>query len=127
MNLLLDTNALLWSLSSPDRLSDEARRTLEREDTTVFFSQVSLLEIQIKLSVGKLRLDIEPEQLPGSAEASGFLPLRLENGAIFLLGKLPLIHRDPFDRLLVCESIYSGAALVTPDPWISKYPVKILW
>ena len=125
--ILLDTNALLWSLSSPERLSNGARRSVERVETVVYFSQVSLLEIQIKLSVCKLRLEIDADQIPEIAESSGFVLMRLENGAIALLGKLPFLHRDPFDRLLICESIYAGAPLVTPDPMIRRYPVKVLW
>ena len=127
MSLLLDTNVLIWALSDPDKLSAEARTRIEDESEIVYFSQVSLLEIQIKCGIGKLSLDRDTDDLPKIAQQSGFAPLALANEAIFLLGKLPDIHRDPFDRLLICESINTSSPLVTPDATIKKYAVKTIW
>lgn len=127
MKALLDTNALLWWLAEPSRIPPVTMELLREPETVALFSQVSLLEIQIKAALGKLKMDFPPAQIPLLAEQAGLTPLLLANEAIFMLPKLPGIHRDPFDRLLVCEAIVEGAALVTPDETIPRYPVKVLW
>lgn len=127
MKALLDTNALLWWLAEPSRIPAGTMELLRDPETVALFSQMSLLEIQIKSSLGKLKMDFPAAQIRVLAEQSGLMPLPLANEAIFMLPKLPDIHRDPFDRLLVCEAIVEGAALVTPDDTIPRYPVKVLW
>ena len=124
---LLDTNALIWWLIEPARIKPSVLEVLQRPETVVYFSQISLLEIQIKVSLGKLKLGFALENLPALGEESGLSFLPLSNAAIFTLPKLPLLHRDPFDRLLICESIQTGAALVTSDEIIHKYPVRTFW
>jgi PIN domain nuclease of toxin-antitoxin system len=74
-----------------------------------------LLEIQIKVGLGKLELDFPVEQIPQLATRSGLTALALDNTAIFMLGKLPSVHRDPFDRLLACEAIQQGVPLASAD------------
>ena len=127
MKVLLDTNVLLWWLAEPSRIPAGTMKILREPETVVLFSQVSLLEIQIKTALGKLKSDFPPAQIPLLADRSGLSPLILANEAIFMLSKLPLVHRDPFDRLLVCEAVVEGAELVTPDKTIQRYPVKVLW
>jgi PIN domain nuclease of toxin-antitoxin system len=124
---LLDTSVLLWWLGEPSRISPALLDDLKDDESLVLFSQVSLLEIQIKASLGKLQLDFPVEHIPDLADQSGLTALPLSNAAIFTLPKLPAVHRDPFDRLLVCEAIQQGVPLVTPDEIIRRYPVKILW
>lgn len=127
MKALLDTSVLLWWLGDPSRIGSELLDDLQQAESVVLFSQVSLLEIQIKVGIGKLQLDFPVEQIPELANRSGLTALPLSNAAIFILPKLPAVHRDPFDRLLVCEAIQQGVPLVTPDGVIRRYPVKILW
>jgi len=127
MRALLDTSVLLWWLGEPDRIAAGLLEELKDEAAVVFFSQVSLLEIQIKVGLDKLQLDFPVEQIPELAEQSGLTALALSNAAIFTLPKLPAVHRDPFDRLLICEAIQQGIPLVTPDTTIRRYPVKVLW
>lgn len=127
MRALLDTSVLLWWLGDPNRIAPGLLEDLRDEEAVVFFSQVSLLEIQIKVGLGKLQLDFPAEQIPELANRSGLTALSLSNAAIFTLAKLPTVHRDPFDRLLICEAIQQGIPLVTPDAIIRQYPVKILW
>ncbi len=127
MRVLLDTNVLIWSLENPDQLSAPAREAISATESEVKVSQISLLEIAIKASLGKLELDIALEELPGYIERSGFTLQSLSNGAIFLWPKLPFVHRDPFARLLICEAIQCGSTLVTPDPVIRRYAVHVLW
>ena len=127
MRALLDTSALLWWLGEPARFERSLLAELKDEESEVFFSQVSLLEIQIKVGLAKLRLDFPVERLPALATRSGLTALPLSNEAIFTLPKLPEVHRDPFDRLLICEAIQLGVPLVSPDSMIHRYPVRVLW
>ena len=127
MKALLDTSVLLWWLGDPARIKPSLLDELRDDEAVVYFSQVSLLEIQIKAMLGKLRLDFPVDHIPQLAERSGLTPLPLSNAAIFTLPKLPVIHRDPFDRLLICEAIQEGVPLITPDECIRRYPVKVRW
>ena len=127
MKVLLDTSVLLWWLGEPSRIRPALLEELREEEAVVLFSQVSLLEIQIKVTLGKLQLDFPVAQFPELAERSGLTPLALSNAAIFTLPKLPAVHRDPFDRLLICEAIQEGVPLVTSDEVIRRYPVRVLW
>ncbi len=127
MRALLDTSALLWWLGEPARFERSLLTTLKDEESVVFFSQVSLLEIQIKVGLGKLQLDFPVDRILALAIQSGLTALPLSNEAIFTLPKLPEVHRDPFDRLLICEAIQQGIPLVSPDSMIHRYPVKVLW
>ncbi len=127
MNVLFDTNVLLWWLGEPSRIKSALLAELRAPESVLFYSQVSLLEIQIKASLGKLRLGFSVERIPDLADQSGLTALPLSNAAIFMLPKLPDVHRDPFDRLLIAEAIQQGVPLVTPDETIRRYPVKILW
>ncbi len=127
MKLLLDTNVFLWCLSDVGKLSAAAQNAIMAKNSTVCVSQVSLLEIQIKIGIGKLQMDIDLQNLPEFIEQSGFILLQLSTEAILLWSKLPMHHKDPFDRLLIGESIHSSARLVTPDKQIRRYPVNVLW
>jgi len=127
VNALLDTSVLLWWLGEPSRIKPDLLDALKDAESVVWFSQISLLEIQIKVGLGKLKMDFAVEHIPRLAERSGLTALPLSNAAIFTLPKLPDLHRDPFDRLLICEAIQQGVPLVTPDQVICRYPVKVLW
>ncbi len=127
MNALLDTSVLLWWLGEPSRIKRALLTDLKDAESVVWFSQISLLEIQIKVGLGKLQVDFPVEHIPVLADRSGLTALPLSNAAIFTLPKLPDLHRDPFDRLLICEAIQQGVPLVTPDQVIRRYPVKVLW
>jgi len=127
VNVLLDTSVLLWWLGEPTRIKPSLLDELKETESVVWFSQISLLEIQFKVGLGKLVLDFPVEHIPDLAERSGLSALALSNAAIFTLPKLPDVHRDPFDRLLICEAIQQGIPLVTPDETIRRYPVKVVW
>ncbi len=124
--MLLDTSVLLWWLGDPSRIAPALLEEMKDNASVILFSQVSLLEIQIKVGLGKLHLDFAVERIPDLADKSGLTALPLSNAAIFTLPKLPVVHRDPFDRLLVCEAIQEGVIFVTPDEVIHRYPLKTL-
>lgn len=128
MNLLLDTCTFLWMIGSPDRLSQPARQALEDGSNQLSLSQASMWEIQIKYESGKLALTHTPrETVEMGMERHDVNYQRIANTAIWHLQKLPMLHRDPFDRIIVASALCEGMTLVTPDPAIHKYPAPVLW
>lgn len=115
--LLLDTQMALWALSGHRRLSREARRLIETHDVLV--SAASIWEIAIKVSIGKLEAD--PVAVWQALAPSGFdeLPVTGEHAA--RVAALPPHHRDPFDRLLVAQSLVEGLVLLTSDTQLVPY------
>lgn len=125
MRLLLDTHTLLWAVSMPDELPPRVRALLEAGTTHVSVSAASTWEIAIKAAIGKLVVDF-PALLSalGSLEFSE-LPIGFDHTR--RAGRLPPIHRDPFDRMLVAQAMEDGLTLVTRDPNIGRYDVPTLW
>ena len=125
--VLLDTHVFLWMQFESARLSTNLTSLFKREDVKWHLSQVSVLEIQIKHSLGKLFLPAAPcEWLPGLIEKSGLDFCPLDNEAIYMLEKLPELHRDPFDRLLVATALTRGYEIATVDEQVKRYPVRTL-
>lgn len=128
MNLLLDTCTFLWMAGAVDRLSDHARDALEDSGNYLALHQVSLWEIQLKHQSGKLQLKGSPRSVVEAGLRKHDVHFRmLQNEDIWHLAKLPPLHRDPFDRILVSHAIREGMTLVTPDPAIHHYPAVCLW
>jgi len=115
--LLLDTQIALWALAGHRRLPREAKRLIEEHEVLV--SAASIWEIAIKASIGKL--DADPEAVRQALEPSGFdeLPVTGEHAARVAI--LPAHHRDPFDRLLVAQSLVEGLVLLTADTQLAPY------
>ncbi len=128
MDLLLDTCTFLWMISGDERLSPHSIELLRDPDNDVFLSAVSCWEVAVKHALGKLELPEDPaDYLPLQRRRHGVEALALSESATLLIPRLPDVHRDPFDRMLVCQAIDMGCVLVTPDPLLRKYPVKIGW
>lgn len=128
MKLLLDTCTFLWTLEGGGALSDAARDALADPDNDVFLSAVSAWEITVKHALGRLPLPEPPDRyVPAQRSARGIAPLPLDEDAVLQLVRLPALHRDPFDRMLVCQALAGAMTLVTPDPEIARYPARILW
>jgi PIN domain nuclease of toxin-antitoxin system len=123
VKLLLDTHALLWALSEPRSLAPAALRQLERAESTVFVSAVSVWEMEIKRALGKLHT---PDDLPLQMQRNRMFELPVHFRHIQRLRKLPPLHRDPFDRMLVAQALADDLTLVTRDRKILAYPVKSL-
>jgi len=115
--LLLDTQVVLWALAGHRRLSGEARRLIDEHETLV--SAASIWEIAIKAALGKL--DADPEEVRRALDPSGFgeLPVTGEHAAN--VARLPAHHRDPFDRLLVAQSLVENLVLLTADAQLAPY------
>ena len=120
---LLDTHALLWTLTEPLKLSKHARAALEDAQNDVFVSPVSVWEIAIKRALGKLRA---PDNLEASIKDQGFTPLSLTFHHAEQAGALPPRHGDPFDRMLVAQAQAEGLILVTRDARIPLYGVRTM-
>ena len=128
MKILLDTNAFLWLSFDESRLSDEGRALVSDTGNELFVSAVTAWEIAVKHQLGKLQLSLAPSEfVPKARSAIGAEPLSVDESAALVLGRLPKIHRDPFDRMLICQAIDQGMAILTSDSDIRKYPVKSVW
>lgn len=121
MRLLLDTQALIWTASSRERLGDAA--TVAIADGPAFVSVASLWEIAIKRGLRKLDLD---DQFLAWVLASPLQLLLIEVRHVWRVADLPMIHRDPFDRLLVAQALEEDLTLVTSDPLMVHYGCDIL-
>lgn len=128
MRLLLDTCTFLWLISDDDNLSQTVRDLFQDPQNEVFLSAVSLWEITVKYQLGKLPLPEHPRHyIPRKRQQHQIESLSLHEDAIQHLGNLPGIHRDPFDRILICQALQEGLVLLTPDPLIQQYPVRVVW
>lgn len=120
---LLDTHVLLWLLYDDARVPTEVVEALSRPLAKVYVSSISIVEIEIKRSIGKLLLDSSPLDF---IDQMGFKSLDLTMKEARRLSELPLIHRDPFDRLLICQALENRLTLVTADEFVSRYPVNTI-
>jgi PIN domain nuclease of toxin-antitoxin system len=120
---LLDTHVLLWLLYDDTRVPTEVVEALSRPLAKVYVSSISIVEIEIKRSIGKLLLDSSPLDF---IDQMGFKSLDLTMKEARRLSELPLIHRDPFDRLLICQALENRLTLVTADEFVSRYPVNTI-
>lgn len=127
MKLLLDTQVFLWFLTAEPRLPNAWRDAITDPANEVYLSVASVWEGIIKNQLGKLPLPGPAESyLPEQRERHRIARLPLEEAAVAQLAKLPLLHRDPFDRILIAQAMYHGCTLVTADPAVQAYPVSIL-
>ena len=127
MTLILDTCTFLW-LAGGQPLPPAASVVISDPSNDVYLSAVSVWEIVTKYGNGRLGLPESPERLiPVERAARGIATLAFGEDAALQATRLPPLHRDPFDRMLVAQAIATGAALVTPDPLISQYPVRVIW
>ena len=128
MKLLLDTHAFLWFIGGDNALSSRGRLAVEDSGNHKWVSMVSLWEIAIKHSIGKLSLDKPFEQLiPEQLQASGFEILGISIGHLTTLTQLPLHHRDPFDRLLAAQCLAENLTLLSSDEALDAYGIHLLW
>jgi PIN domain nuclease of toxin-antitoxin system len=123
LNILVDTHIFLWALAEPEKLTDEHRESLETPVNRVLLSAVSITEIMIKASLGKLTVPFDPVEV---AKQSGFELLPFDAKDALPLRDLPFHHRDPFDRMLIAQAIKRDYLLMTNDHAFWSYPVSLL-
>lgn len=128
MKLLLDTVTFLRATLGPAELSGRAGELLLDPENERYLSAVSCWEIAIKHSRGALPLPESPERfIPKHREILVTEALPLDEESALHLARLPQLHRDPFDRMLVCQAIVNGMVMLTPDELIWQYPVRTAW
>ena len=128
MRLLLDTHAFLWWVADSPELSKRARRAIAAPDNECLVSAVSYWEMAIKVSIGKLDLPGTVERfVPRHMMVNGFRELPIEMRHAAGVARLPFHHRDPFDRLLVCQALTEDLPIVSADASFGKYGVTRIW
>ena len=122
MNLLIDTVILIWILDDSSSLETSAREIIQKADNR-FVSSITIAEIEIKKSIGKLTI---PDSYIKKIFESGFEELQFDFSDAHGLGNLPYFHRDPFDRMLISQAVEKGLTLLTNDKIFKKYNVPVL-
>ncbi len=123
MILLLDAHAILWTVSEPGSLAVDARSAIESASNDVVVSAGSIWELEIKQALGKIKIEID---LLEELERVGFDILAITAADATSAARLPLHHRDPFDRMLIAQARRLGAVVVTRDAMFDRYEVDIL-
>jgi PIN domain nuclease of toxin-antitoxin system len=122
MNFLVDTHILIWSFIKPENLTHEIKEALLNENNEIYYSQISLWEIAIKYTLGKLVLKgMSPEEFFEEIENSFYKLKKLENYELISFYRLPVIHKDPFDRMLIWQSIKNEMVFISSDNNIKQY------
>lgn len=128
MKLLLDTCTFLWIALDSPKVSKAARAAFLDRGNERFLSTASVWEIAIKHSIGKLALPMRPDRfIPEIRESSGLDLLALDEESALAAGRLPWIHRDPFDRVLLAQALVHGMTMLTSDEEIERYGVPTIW
>lgn len=125
MKLLLDTHLLLWAAGEPQRLSREARTLLDNPDNELLFSAASLWEVAIKRGLGREDFKVDARLLRRGLLDNGYSELPIISDHVVATDSLPLMHKDPFDRILVAQATVEGVTLLTMDSLVSQYPGPI--
>jgi len=127
MKILLDTHIFLWFISGDAQLSTDVRDAIRAPDNEVYLSAVSVWEAIVKYQLGKLPLPEHPETyLPKQRDLHQIVSLSLDESSVAQLAKLPPLHRDPFDRMLICQALEKGLTIATVDGAIRAYSVSVM-
>jgi PIN domain nuclease of toxin-antitoxin system len=125
MKLLLDTHLLLWAAGEPQRLSKRARTLIGNPHNELLFSAASLWEVAIKRGLGREDFKVDARLLRRGLLDNGYSELPIVSDHVVATESLPLIHKDPFDRILVAQATIEGVTLLTIDSLVSGYPGPI--
>ena len=122
MKLLLDTHLLLWAVGAPERIAEPTRLMLNDPANELLFSVASLWEISTKLGLDREDFRVDPHLLRRGLLDHGFRELPVTSEHAVAVTGLPTLHKDPFDRMLVAQSIVEGILLLTSDALVARYP-----
>jgi PIN domain nuclease of toxin-antitoxin system len=122
VKLLLDTHLLLWAAGQPEHLSATARAMIDDPHNELLFSAASLWEISIKRGLGRKDFQVDPRLLRRGLLENGYRELPITSAHAVAIDMLPPIHKDPFDRILVAQSMVEGITLLTVDSLVAQYP-----
>ena len=124
---LLDTHTAIWFFNGDTQLSETAQRIIRNRSNPVYLSIASAWEVAIKLGIGKLDISGKTADFVQDAENNGFIVLPIKTDHLSVLEALPMLHRDPFDRLLVATAKADNLTILTADENIHKYDVSTVW
>lgn len=128
MKILLDTCAFLWLTTDAPELSEKAKILFQNTENAVYLSSVSVWEIIVKHQLGKLPLPSAADDFIKQQCEMHFIEyLALDEKAVFQLSSLPNHHRDPFDKMLICQVVAHDLTILTADKIITQYPVGTIW
>ena len=128
MKILLDTCTFLWMIDQYENLSARAVELVRSPDNDLYLSAASAWEVGTKYAARRLSLSEPPDlYVPTQRDAHGILALPIDEESALHMSRLPFLHRDPFDRLLVGQAIVHGLTILTPDPLIAQYPARVIW
>ena len=125
MRLLLDTHLLLWTVGPDERLSSQARRLIGDPENELLFSVASVWEVAIKYGRARDDFQVDPRLLRRALLNNGYQELAVTGEHAVAVADLPPLHKDPFDRILVAQSIVEGITLLTSDPRVAQYPAPV--
>ncbi|WP_035271899.1 type II toxin-antitoxin system VapC family toxin [Desulfonatronum thiodismutans] len=123
MKILVDTHIFLWMLSSPEKLKQNRKFALESRANEIFLSAMSIAEMMIKHSIGKININFDAIEM---ASAMRVEILNFAGREAMLLGQLPFHHRDPFDRMIIAQSLVHGIPVMTDDPKFHLYDCRVI-
>ncbi len=123
MNVLLDTHSLLWWLNDDPELSRQAFNVISNGENVIFISVVSIWEIRIKEAIGKIDI---PSNFKEILDKQPFETLSIASEHAHFIKKLPLIHKDPFDRMLIAQSKIEKLTIITRDSFFTKYNIDVI-
>jgi PIN domain nuclease of toxin-antitoxin system len=127
MDYLVDTQSFIWFVEDDTRLPQKIKAVMEQDDARLLVSVASLWEMTIKASLGKLFLTDTLETIFARLEQNGFDVLPINTDHLTTLSTLALIHRDPFDRIILAQAITESLSVISSDDVFAKYPVKRVW
>jgi PIN domain nuclease of toxin-antitoxin system len=125
MNILLDTHVLIWMVESPENVSRRTRDLIQDRDNDVFFSVISLWEIELKRSLGRQDFTADPALIRRALLHEGYTELEVRAQHALAVARLASLHRDPFDRLLLCQALVEKLVLITNDELLLQYPQDV--
>lgn len=128
MKYLMDTHVFVWATMTPQKLSASVQTIFQDPLNSIFLSIVSVWEMQIKIQTGKFAFpDTLDKVIMNQRRQNAIRLFQINTKHIYGLANLPFLHKDPFDRLLISQSIAANIPLITDDAQIVKYPVKAVW
>jgi len=123
VKILVDTHIFLWMLSCPEKLNDKRRYELESPANEILLSAMSIAELMIKRSIGKIDFEFDPLEM---AQKTGLEILSFSGAEAMVLGELPLHHKDPFDRMLIAQALINRLSLMSDDSKFLQYECKVI-
>jgi len=123
VKILVDTHIFLWMLSCPEKLNDKRRYELESPANEILLSAMSIAELVIKRSIGKIDFEFDPLEM---AQKTGLEILSFSGAEAMVLGELPLHHKDPFDRMLIAQALINRLSLMSDDSKFLQYECKVI-